>query len=94
MQNLLRIDYEKILLLSTVIFRGDYPIDNQNNLASAEDRFSQITFVQITSGYFLISISRLITSSDPDWDLVALFSSGIFYIGLLSRIIRSMGLYK
>jgi hypothetical protein len=25
MQNLLRLDYEKILLLSTTIFRGDYP---------------------------------------------------------------------
>jgi GGDEF domain-containing protein len=27
LQNLLRVDYEKILLLASAIFRGDYPLD-------------------------------------------------------------------
>ena len=44
MQNLLRLEYEKILLLAAVIFRGDYPTTFifSYNAASEIDKFEVI----------------------------------------------------
>lgn len=35
MQNLLRVEYEKILLLASIISRGDYPTTMINNQSEA-----------------------------------------------------------
>jgi hypothetical protein len=38
MQNLLRLDYEKILLLSTTIFRGDYRMYHSDTIQRLVER--------------------------------------------------------
>ena len=52
MQNLLRVDYEKILLLAAVIFRGDYraPLD-WNGEAVKNTRAGQAAWLNFAASY-------------------------------------------